>query len=239
MRQILQQLQQLHPDDLAFPALTDALIDPNGLLAVGGDLAPERLINAYTNGIFPWFSPNDPIMWWSPDPRAIIPVNALKINRTLTKVLKKGQFTVSVNRAFGSVLNYCANAPFRREGTWIVPEMIAAYIKLHKLGYAHSVEVWLDNELVGGLYGVAINGYFSGESMFYTCSNASKVALVALTKLLDDNGIAFFDCQLLNPFLQQMGAIEIPRTEFVRLKQIAINQPLPADTWRATCLAVL
>ena len=131
MRQIL---EQLSPDDLAFPPLANALIEPNGLLAIGGDLSPKRIINAYRHGIFPWFSANEPIMWWSPDPRAIIPVKSLKINRTLTKVLNKGQFTVSVNRAFESVLNYCADAPFRNEGTWIVPEMIAAYIKLHKLG---------------------------------------------------------------------------------------------------------
>jgi leucyl/phenylalanyl-tRNA--protein transferase len=233
MRQIL---QQLHVDDLAFPPLQAALSTPNGLLAVGGDLSPQRLVHAYSQGIFPWYGEDEPIMWWSPDPRAILPVKNIKINRTLTKVLKRKDFKLSVNRAFEQVLAHCADAPFRNEETWIVPQMICAYTKLHKLGYAHSIEVWLDNELVGGLYGIAINGYFSGESMFYKHSNASKVALVGLAKLLDSINVSFFDCQILNPFLQDMGAVEVSRKEFINLKQIATEKILPAGFWQPAFL---
>lgn len=241
-----QTLYQLHDNDLAFPPLEYALTEPNGLLAVGGDLSPQRLISAYSKGIFPWFSDNDPLMWWSPDPRAIIKLNELRINRTLRKHLKKSPYTVTLNQSFSRVINFCADAPFRDEDTWIVSKMQSAYIALHKLGYAHSIEVWSNHEddllagkqLVGGLYGVAINGFFSGESMFYTQSNASKFALVALSKLLSSVGITFIDCQLLNPFLEDMGAIEISRNEFIQNQHGAINTQIPADFWQARQLTI-
>ncbi len=237
-----QVLYQLHDTDLAFPPVDCALTEPNGLLALGGDLQAKRLINAYSQGIFPWFSEGDPLMWWSPNPRAVIKLSDLRINRTLRKVLNKSPYKVTLNTAFEEVITQCADAPFRDDGTWILPEMEAAYISLHELGYAHSIEVWQTNntdalnpkqELVGGLYGVAINGFFSGESMFYTQANASKFALVALTKLLSSIDVEFIDCQLLNPFLADMGAIEISRENFIKSKQTAINIEVATNFWQA------
>ena len=219
--------------------------EPNGLLAVGGDLQPKRLINAYSQGIFPWFSENDPLMWWSPDPRAIIKLCDLRINRTLRKALKKSPYKVTLNCAFDQVITQCADAPFRNEGTWILPVMQAAYNNLHDLGYAHSIEVWQvdDNDesnkqLVGGLYGVAINGFFSGESMFYNQANASKFALIALAKHLNSIDVDFIDCQLLNPFLADMGAVEISRDSFIKLKQTAIHKDIDNNFWQAKALSL-
>ncbi|GLX85407.1 leucyl/phenylalanyl-tRNA--protein transferase [Thalassotalea loyana] len=226
-----QTLYFLNESSLAFPDLSFALSEPNGLLALGGNLTPERLVEAYANGIFPWYSDDEPIMWWSPDPRAIIPTDEIYINKTLRKFLKKSSYTVTVNKAFNDVIAYCADAPFRTEETWIVDDMMTAYRQLHQLGHAHSIEVWQDDKLVGGLYGVAINGFFSGESMFYNASNASKVALISLAQLLKEQGITFIDCQINNPFLESMGAIEISRDEFVRLKQKAINTMVPDNVW--------
>jgi leucyl/phenylalanyl-tRNA--protein transferase len=183
-------LYHLDTESLAFPPISYALEEPNGLLALGGDLSPQRLVSAYQQGIFPWFSEGEEIMWWSPEPRAVIPIKDIHINRTLKKIINRKNFTVSVNKAFDEVLAYCADAPFRTENTWIIPSMQLAYQRLHQLGFAHSIEVWCDDELVGGLYGVAINGFFSGESMFYKCANASKIALVTLSTLLKEiNGL--------------------------------------------------
>jgi len=240
-------LYQLNDNSIEFPSVDNALTEPNGLLAVGGDLSPQRLISAYSQGIFPWFSDNDPLMWWSPNPRAIIKLSDLRINRTLRKALKKSPYTITLNTAFEEVIEHCADAPFRSDtGTWVLPDMQAAYIQLHQLGYAHSIEVWqTDNGspeqtpvLVGGLYGVAINGFFSGESMFYTQANASKFALVALTKLLHTIDVKFVDCQLLNPFLADMGAVEISRDSFIKYKQAAINKEVADDFWLPRALAL-
>ena len=231
-----QRLYQLSDTSLAFPSVENALSDPNGLLALGGDLTPQRLIAAYSQGIFPWYSDNDPLLWWSPDPRAIIKLTDLNINRTLAKFLKKSPFTVTLNKNFNQVIEYCSDAPFRQDGTWIFPEMLQAYKNLHQLGYAHSIEVWQQNTLVGGLYGVAINGFFSGESMFYLKSNASKVALVYLADHLKKANISFIDCQLLNPFLQSMGCSEVKRQNFVKLKEEAINISLDEGFWSAKTL---
>ena len=230
-----QRLYQLSDTSLAFPPLEYALSEPNGLLAMGGDLSPQRLISAYKNGIFPCFSEHDPLLWWSPDPRAVINIPDLNINRTLTK---KSPFTVTLNKNFNEVIAYCSDAPFRRDGTWILPEMLQAYKNLHQLGYAHSIEVWQEQTLVGGLYGVAINGFFSGESMFYLKSNASKVALVYLAKHLKSANINFIDCQLLNPFLESMGCKEISRENFVKLKDEAINVSLNDQFWQAQTLTL-
>ena len=242
-----QTLIQLHDDDLAFPPLEYALAEPNGLLALGGDLSPKRLISAYSKGIFPWFSDNDPLMWWSPDPRAIINLNELRINRTLRKQLNKSPYIVTLNQDFSQVIQLCADAPFRDEDTWIVSDMQSAYIKLHQLGFAHSIEIWQQDEsntvkrnrLVGGLYGVAINGFFSGESMFYTKSNASKFALVALMQLLKKIDVNFIDCQLLNPFLAAMGAVEISRHDFIKQQQNAITKEVPNDFWQSRQLLII
>ncbi len=236
-------LYQLTVKDLAFPPVEYALTEPNGLLAVGGDLQPKRLISAYSQGIFPWFSENDPLLWWSPNPRAIIHVDDLRINRTLRKALKKSPYKITLNTAFEQVIALCADAPFRDDGTWILPDMQKAYVNLHQLGFAHSIEIWQTNsdqepELVGGLYGVAINGFFSGESMFYTSPNASKFALVALVELLKTIDIDFIDCQLLNDFLADMGATEISRENFIALKRMAINKKVSADFWQPRELSV-
>ena len=238
-------LYQLNDDNLTFPPINLALTEPNGLLAVGGDLHPNRLINAYNQGIFPWFSDGDPLMWWSPDPRAIIKLADLRINKTLRKAIKKSPYRITLNTDFEQVVAQCANAPFRNDGTWILPKMEVAYNELHKLGYAHSIEIWQSSDedalqpehenkemLVGGLYGVAINGFFSGESMFYTKSNASKFAIIALAQLLNSLGIDFIDCQLLNPFLVDMGASEVSRDEFTKIKKVAINKKIETNFWQ-------
>jgi leucyl/phenylalanyl-tRNA--protein transferase len=234
-------LSQLDNDNLTFPPLNLALTDPNGLLAIGGDLSVERLKTAYRKGIFPWYSEHDPLMWWSPNPRAIIPIDQLRVNRTLRKAINKAPYRITLNKQFAQVIDFCADAPFRQDGTWIVDDMQAAYIALHQKGYAHSIEVWQDHqpdngqaysELVGGLYGVAINGFFSGESMFYTQANASKFALVALARILKSINVQFIDCQLLNPFLEDMGAIEIGRAKFITLKESAIAISVPSDFWQ-------
>ena len=225
-------LYQLNDEDLAFPSPELALNDPNGLLAVGGDLSAERLLQAYLNGIFPWYSQGDPILWWSPNPRAIIEITNLKINRTLQKVINRGNFTITINQDFKNIIKNCANAPFRTGGTWIVNDIQQAYIRLHQLGYAHSVEVWQNNELAGGLYGVAINGYFCGESMYYQQPNASKLALVGLAQHLAQLDIEFIDCQLLNPFLAAMGAIEISRRDFIKRMKNQLKIKCPDNFWQ-------
>ncbi len=226
-------------DSSTFPDLSTALTDPNGLLACGDDLTPKRIFQAYQQGIFPWFSDGDPVMWWSPDPRAIIDISELKINKTLNKILKRQEYTVTVNKSFEQVIEYCADAPFRTEETWIVQPMLSAYKTLHNEGKAHSIEVWLDNELVGGLYGVAVNGYFSGESMFYTHSNASKVALVYLAKLLQSVGVNLIDCQMLNPFLASMGCVEVSRAQFITQQLQAKNIDIPENFWQPRQLTLI
>lgn len=228
-----QTLELLDNKRLAFPPLKNALIEPNGLLAYGGDLSVKRLVSAYQHGAFPWYSDNDPIMWWSPDPRAIINTSSIKINRTLRKVLKQKHYTISINKAFNDVIDLCADAPFRKEGTWIVTDMTNAYKQLHSQGYAHSIEVWQNNELVGGLYGVAVNGYFSGESMFYKVSNASKIALVSLAQHLKSINIHMIDCQMLNPFLADMGCYEVSRDEFIKQQQKHLDIAVPSNFWHA------
>lgn len=235
-------LYQLSDNNLNFPSIDHALSEPNGLLAVGGDLQPQRILNAYQQGIFPWFSEHDPLMWWSPNPRAIIKLCDLRINRTLRKALRRSPFKITLNTAFEAVIAQCADAPFRDDGIWILPEMQVAYKQLHKLGHAHSIEIWQTNnihetdetyDLVGGLYGIAVNGFFSGESMFYSKPNASKFAVVALQQLLGSVDIEFIDCQLLNPFLADMGAIEISRDDFKIIKKKAINTNMPSNFWHA------
>ncbi|MCP4984614.1 MAG: leucyl/phenylalanyl-tRNA--protein transferase [Colwellia sp.] len=236
-------LYQLDDSTLAFPPIEGALTDPNGLLALGGDLSTSRLLSAYSQGIFPWFSEGDPLMWWSPDPRAIIDIAQLRINRTLAKAIRKAPFTITLNQDFIQVIQLCADAPFRTDETWILDDMQTAYIKLHQQGHAHSMEVWQHNAadaktLVGGLYGVAINGFFSGESMFYKQSNASKFALVGLGELLKSIDIDFIDCQLLNPFLEDMGAKEVSRQNFIQRQQSAITKTVPINFWQARTLTI-
>ncbi|MCF8107934.1 MAG: leucyl/phenylalanyl-tRNA--protein transferase [Desulfohalobiaceae bacterium] len=186
------------------------------LLAVGGDLHPERLIAAYSRGIFPWYDENSPILWWSPDPRLILRPEWLHIPRRLQRQARRHSFSVTVNTAFEAVIRSCAGVERTSgKGTWIVPEMIEAYIRLHCLGYAHSVETWLGKRLVGGIYGVALGRVFFGESMFYTQSNASKLALLGLMQILQKSGFAFLDCQQTTAHMLRFGARETPRRMFV------------------------
>ena len=227
-----QTLHFIDSSSLAFPPLNQALEDPNGLLALGGDLSVQRLYNAYSRGIFPWYSDGESIMWWSPNPRAIIPTSTIRINKTLKKILKRQSFHISINTCFEQVIELCAEAPFRIDSTWIVSDMLDAYKALHQQGHAHSIEVWQDDKLVGGLYGVAINGYFSGESMFYKANNASKIALVALAELLQSINVQFIDCQMTNPFLEDMGCIEIDREVFIEYQTKAKQIKVPDDFWQ-------
>lgn len=218
--------------DLRFPPVE--LASPEGLLAIGGDLRCERLLEAYRHGIFPWFSEGQPILWWSPDPRAVLLPSELKIARSLRKILRRGAFRVTLDRAFSAVMHACA-APRRRNadgGTWITLEMIDAYCRLHEQGYAHSVETWLGDELVGGLYGVALGGAFFGESMFSRRSDASKVGFVHLVRQLQTWGYALIDCQLPSPHLSRLGAKTVRRRDFLLRLDAALALPGRAAPWR-------
>ena len=204
----------------AFPELDQALQEPNGLLAAGGDLSPQRLLSAYQQGIFPWYSEGEPIMWWSPDPRSVIFPDQLKVSRSLKKMLNKALFTVTFDSVFSEVIKACAAPRNEDDGTWISPDMIHAYCKLHELGYAHSVEVWQNNELVGGLYGIAIGKVFFGESMFHRQSDASKIGFVQLIQQLSLWGFQLIDCQVTSEHMDSLGARLISRKEFIaQLKQ--------------------
>lgn len=220
----------LLPDELVFPS--PQLARKEGLLAVGGDLSQERLLLAYRMGIFPWYSEDEPIMWWSPDPRLVLYPSELRISRSLQKTVKKQIFKLTVDEAFESVINACAHSRTKAdEGTWIVEEMIAAYCRLHESGLAHSVEAWQDGKLVGGLYGVSLGKCFFGESMFTHISNASKVALVALVQHLQALEFHFIDCQISTPHLLSFGAREIPRTRFLKELEQALKSPTLKSKW--------
>ncbi|MCT1524165.1 leucyl/phenylalanyl-tRNA--protein transferase [Sphingobacterium hotanense] len=200
---------------LAFPH--PRLADEDGLLAIGGDLSEERLLLAYQNGIFPWYDEDTPILWYSPHERFVIPKGKLKISKSMRQVLRSKRFKVTYNQAFEQVIDQCARiAREGQQGTWILPEMKAAYISLHKHGYAHSVEVWEQGQLVGGLYGIKVGNVFGGESMFSKVSNASKVALISLA---EDFGISMIDCQVHSAHLESMGACLIPQEEFLAIIQ--------------------
>jgi leucyl/phenylalanyl-tRNA--protein transferase len=206
--------------------------EPDGLLAIGGDLSIERLLLAYSLGIFPWYSEDTPILWWSPDPRLVLFPNEVKIARSLQRVLKKNVFHVTMDRAFREVMQRCATVRRGRgEGTWIMPEMIEAYCRLHQLGHAHSVESWYEGELVGGLYGVALGGVFFGESMFTEKTDASKVAFVHLVELLRRWEFELIDCQVTTSHLQSFGAREIARSEFVHRLNKALQTHSSRGSW--------
>ena len=200
-----------------FPDVEQAFKEPDGLLAAGGDLSPPRLLNAYSQGIFPWYSPGEPILWWSPDPRCVLFPEKLKISRSLKRTLKKDPFDIHFNTAFADVMRACAEPRPGQDGTWISDDMLNAYIKMHELGYAHSVECWQDGKLVGGLYGMLIGKVFFGESMFSRVSDASKVALVHLCEWLISKDVKLIDSQVHTAHLERMGAEMIPRREFVDL----------------------
>jgi leucyl/phenylalanyl-tRNA--protein transferase len=209
-------LPWLDPVSLEFPDPSTALTTPNGLLAAGGDLSPARLLCAYHLGIFPWFSDGQPILWWSPDPRMVLLPAELHISRSLAKTLRSGRFTFSSDQAFADVLLGCAGNRRDSDGTWLDIDMQQAYSELHRLGHAHSVETWRNGKLVGGVYGVALEGIFFGESMFSRESDASKAALATLVKALIPAGYRLIDCQVTNPHLATLGARQIARQEFMQ-----------------------
>ncbi|GAB4122146.1 MAG: leucyl/phenylalanyl-tRNA--protein transferase [Sideroxydans sp.] len=212
-----------------FPPVERALREPNGLLAAGGDLSPVRLLQAYRHGIFPWFSPGDPILWWSPDPRMVLFPGEFKRSHSLRKTLRRGHYQLRTDSAFEAVMRACAAPRGTGDGTWITAEMIAAYTELFRLGYAHSVEVWMDGELAGGLYGVALGGLFFGESMFSRRPDGSKIALAHLAQQWQrwyPHGL--IDCQMYTPHLASLGARELPRSEFIaRLADLVNCASLP------------
>jgi leucyl/phenylalanyl-tRNA--protein transferase len=202
-----------------FPPSREALTHPNGLLAVGGSLDSDTLLSAYRRGIFPWYEAPQPVLWWTPDPRSVLFLDELHLSRSLRKTLRRDLFSLSVDKHFTDVMQCCAAPRKAQEGTWIDNQMIRAYSKLHSAGYAHSIEVWQDELMVGGLYGVALGGVFFGESMFSRATDASKVALVGLVALLTEHGGSFIDCQVASEHLNSLGARDIPRVDFEKRLQ--------------------
>lgn len=218
-------LSWLDPDNLWFPDPSQALQDPDGLIAVGGDLSPERILAAYHKGIFPWFNPGDPILWWSPNPRTVIFPEQLHISKSLRKTLRKGEYKVTFDHCFERVMRACAAPRSYTDSTWINEEIVAGYCALHQRGVAHSVEVWRDNELIGGLYGIALGRVFFGESMFSRADNASKVGFAHLVRQLRAWDFQLIDCQVANEHLFSLGAVEIPREDFQRILVNFTHEP--------------
>ena len=221
-----------HDDTMPFPDVEQALIEPNGLLAVGGTLSVTRLLNAYRHGIFPWYSADQPLLWWSPDPRTVLFPARFKVSRSLRKTLHKDDHQVTLDTAFDAVVTACAAPRSSESGTWITPAMAQAYRALHDAGYAHSVEVWQDSKLIGGLYGVALGRMFFGESMFSAARDGSKIALAHLVGQLHAWEFAAIDCQLHTAHLQSLGAEEIPRSRFTALLRANCALPGRPGPWR-------
>ena len=221
----------LEPTD-PFPPVEHALDEPNGLLAAGGGLGEARLIAAYSHGIFPWFGDGDPVLWWSPDPRVVLPTDAVHVSRSLARRLRKNDYRLTLDHAFGDVLAGCAAPRPGERGTWITSAMKRAYHRLHRAGVAHSIEVWMDNELAGGLYGVALGRMFYGESMFSRRTDGSKIALVALAAQLARWQFPLIDCQMATSHLARLGSREMPRAEFVRQVARLVQEPAPPLPWR-------
>ena len=221
-----------HNDNQPFPHPDRALTEPDGLLAAGGNLTPRRLLRAYRMGIFPWYSADQPILWWSPDPRLVLLPECLKVSRSLRKTLRKRVFAITADTAFEQVVAACAGPRQGEPGTWITSEMYRAYCRLHRLGHAHSIETWQQGELVGGLYGVSLGRVFYGESMFSWISDASKIALVALAAQLQRWEFAVIDCQVTTAHLLSMGAVDIPRSSFLQLLECYCPQPGQPGPWR-------
>lgn len=223
-------LIQLSRESLNFPPPEMALREPNGLLAMGGDLSPQRLLNAYHRGIFPWFSPGDPILWWSPDPRAVLLPEHFHLSRSMKRFHQKSPYQVTLNQQFQQVIEGCASD--RNEGTWITHEVKRAWQKLHELGHAQSIEVWRGEDMVGGMYGLELGQIFCGESMFSRSENASKTALLVFSEYFQQQGGKLIDCQVLNPHTLSLGAQEIPRAAYLQYVHSLAHQPLSADCWQ-------
>ncbi|WP_375057717.1 leucyl/phenylalanyl-tRNA--protein transferase [Zobellella sp. DQSA1] len=219
-------------DRLWFPDPELALEEPNGLLAIGGDLSPKRLLLAYRMGIFPWFDQSQPLLWWSPDPRAVLEPTRLHVSRSLAKLARRGPYRLTINIAFEQVIRHCRQLRERHEGTWITPGIEQAYCRLHHQGQAHSIEVWQDEQLVAGLYGIGIGKLFCGESMFHRVDNGSKLAMLGLCRHFSRHGGALVDCQLPNSHLLSLGVITWPRLRFLhKLKELQ-QQPLAQSCWQ-------
>ncbi len=227
----MKQLPWLEDTGGVFPPASEAFDEPNGLLCAGGQLGPEILLSAYSQGVFPWFDDDQPILWWSPDPRMVIEIESFEASRSVRKLIRRGVFNFSLDGAFEQVIASCAAPRSEDTGTWITHEMQRAYLRLHHLGFAHSVEVWQEGELVGGLYGVAIGSQFFGESMFSKASNASKAALAILVEQLRRWGFALIDCQVANPHLESLGAIEIHRSDFLARIAVSCAQRRQQTRW--------
>lgn len=225
------ELRWLDPDSLDFPPSSEALASPNGLLAVGGDLAPARLIAAYRRGIFPWYEEGQPLLWWSPDPRTVLTPSTLHISRSMAKFLRKTAFRVTFDTDFSAVLRACAEPRDYTDATWITADMRRAYEELHRRNIAHSVEVWDGTELVGGLYGLALGKVFFGESMFSRRSNASKTGFISLVRELERCGCELIDCQMPTDHLESLGATTISRAAFVQVLDRLCNEQIPS-CWR-------
>lgn len=224
-------IKELPPHEISnFPDVSQALKNPNGLLAFGGNLSVLQLIKAYEHGIFPWFNEDQPILWWSPDPRAVIFFSHIKISRSLKKNLRHKKFFVTIDTEFQTVMKCCAHPRSKQNATWITEEMQHAYYELHKAGRAHSVEVWENNKLIGGLYGVDCGHVFTGESMFNFQPDAAKIALIYLADHLKKFNYYFIDCQINNPFLMKLGAEEIPRALFIQQLEQGLQIP-NSDAW--------
>ena len=230
-------LPWLDADDTTFPDPESALAEPQGLLAAGGDLSPRRLLSAYGNGIFPWYEEGQPILWWCPDPRAVLLPEEIRVSRSLRKCIRRDVFTVSLDEAFDAVTAACAEPRPSQGGTWITAAMRDAYAELHRLGYAHSVETWQDGELVGGLYGVAIGSVFFGESMFSRVTDASKVALVHLAEKLQSWGYELIDCQIESAHLASLGSRLLPRPRFVAMVRDLCRQEPTSPGWARASIA--
>jgi len=215
-----------------FPPASQAMRDPNGLLAIGGDLSATRLLSAYAQGIFPWYNPDEPILWWCPDPRAVLFPAELHVSRSLARRLRRNDYAITLNRAFPAVLEACSGPRARGRGTWLGPEMKQAYQDLHERGHAQSVEVWQGRELAGGLYGVSLGRAFYGESMFSRIDDGSKIALYYLCRQLRAWDFELMDCQISSPHLATLGAVEIPREQFLGRLRAAVAQPAPTGRWR-------
>lgn len=218
-------------NNASFPPLSHALDEPNGLLAAGDNLTAERLINAYENGIFPWYSTGQPVLWWSPDPRMVLFPAEFRMPRSLVKRLRRHDYEIRVDSAFETVMRACAAPRSDAAGTWITSDMIAAYCELHRLGHAHSVETWINGELAGGLYGIALGRAFYGESMFARADDASKIALAHLVRRLEQRQFGIIDCQMNTAHLARFGAREIPRLEFSQHLAELVNYPQTDDVW--------
>ena len=226
------QLIALSIDDTSFPNPELALDDPDGLLAIGGDLSPERLLNAYQHAIFPWFSEGDPILWWSPSERAVIEPQQVHISKSMAKFIRQTSLTITINQAFSEVINACSLPRKTQSETWISPEIIYAYNRLHSLGHAHSIEIWNNTKLVGGLYGVNVGGIFCGESMFHTETNASKLAFIALCQHFKMHDGLLIDCQMMTPHLESLGVKPNTRNDFLKQLSKYKNNIIDKNAWQ-------